>query len=66
MQYYLIKHGVRVPVNFLLTVYMFRENVLRFFGLGQLAKLKAVAILAGVSLAMVVIPSVIANFILQQ
>ena len=66
MQYYLVKYGMRVPVNFLLTVYMFRENVLGFFGLSQLAKLKAVVILAGVSLAMVVIPSVIANFILQQ
>ncbi|WP_425396633.1 hypothetical protein [Aeoliella sp.] len=58
-EYYVVKHGVRVIVHFLLFLYFFQGNVLDFFGLRALSKPKAVGILVGVCIAISVAMSAI-------
>jgi hypothetical protein len=50
-EYYMIKHGVRIIVHFLLFLYFFKGNVLEFFGLETLSKPKAIGVLVGICIA---------------
>lgn len=50
-EYYIIKHGVRIIVHFLLFLYFFKGNVLEFFGLETLSKPKAIGVLVGICIA---------------
>jgi len=45
-------HGVRATIFLLLAAYIFKGNVRRFFDLGTLSKLKAIAILVAITLAL--------------
>ena len=58
-EYYLIKHGGRIVIHFLLILYFFKGSVLAFFGLETLSKGKAVGILVGFCIAMTVAMSAI-------
>jgi hypothetical protein len=58
-EYFMIKHGGRIVVHFLLFLYFFKGNVLEFFGLEGLSKAKAVGILVGICIAITVAMSAI-------
>lgn len=58
-EYYVIKHGGRILIQFFLLLYFFRGNVLEYFGLETLNKGKAVGILVGVCVAITVASSAI-------
>lgn len=53
-EYYMIKHGVRLIISLLLLMYFFKGNVLDFFGLARINKIKAIAILVGICVAIVI------------
>jgi len=58
-EYYMIKHGGRVVVHLLLFLYFFKGNVLEFFGIEMLSKLKAISILVGICIAILAATSAI-------
>jgi hypothetical protein len=58
-EYYMIKHGGRIIVHLLLLLYFFKGNVLDFFGMETLSKPKAIGILVGICIAIVVATSAI-------
>ena len=58
-EYYMIKHGGRIVVHFLLFMYFFKGNVLQFFRLEALSKPKAIGILIGICIAITVVTSAI-------
>ncbi len=58
-EYYMIKHGGRIIIHFLLFLYFFKGNVLEFFGLQTLSKVRAVGILVGICVAITVAMSAI-------
>ena len=53
-EYYMVRHGGRIVIHFLLFLYFFKGNVLKFFGLEALSKAKAVSILVGLCVAITV------------
>jgi hypothetical protein len=61
-EYYMIKHGGRIIVHFLLLLYFFKGNVLEYFRLTTLNKATAIGILAGICIAMTVATSAISFF----
>jgi len=54
-----VRQGGAALINFGLLQYLFKDNVLRFFGLRQLRKLRALGILFGVTVAFVAAIAVI-------
>jgi hypothetical protein len=56
-EYYYVKYGGRVVVHFLILLYFFRGNVLRYFALENLPKWKAVSTLIAVCAAIFVAAS---------
>jgi hypothetical protein len=58
-EYYMVKHGGRIVIHFLLFLYFFKGNVLEFFGLETLSKAKAVGVLVGICIAITVAMSAI-------
>ena len=58
-EYYMIKHGGRIVVHFLLFLYFFKGNVLQFFRLEGLSKPKAIGILVAICIAITVAVSAI-------
>lgn len=58
-EYYMIKYGGRVVVHLLLFLYFFKANVLEYFGMETLSKLKAVGILVGICIAILAVTSAI-------
>lgn len=60
IEYHMIKHGGRVVVHSLLFLYFFKGNVLEYFDVTSLRKWKAVGILIGICIALIVANSVAA------
>jgi hypothetical protein len=60
LEYYLIRYGMRLVVSALLLAYLFKGNVLSFFGLRRISKLKALGVLFGLGIAINVLLSGIA------
>lgn len=58
-EYYVFKHGGRIVVQFLLLLYFLNRDVLRFFGLRELNRVKAVCIIVGVCVGILVTTSMV-------
>jgi hypothetical protein len=58
-EYYIMQYGGRMVVHFLLLLYFFKGNVLEFFHLENVSKPKAIGILVGVCIAIMVFTSAI-------
>lgn len=54
-----MRQGVGAIINALLLGYLFKSNVLRFFGLAEMPKLRAIGILFGVTLVFMVVVAVL-------
>jgi len=61
-EYYIIKHGGRIIFHSFLVLYFFKGNVLEFFGTETVNKPKAIGILVGICVIIVVTTSAISFF----
>ena len=59
VNHYLFKHGARIVVNALLLLYFFKENVLEYFNLSSVSKVKAVCLMVGICVAIGVVTTAI-------
>lgn len=54
-EYYVVKHGMRVVIQAMILCYCFKANVVEYFDLRDVSKLKALAILSGICIAIAVL-----------
>jgi hypothetical protein len=54
VQVLLVRQGIGAIINFCFLRYLFKANVLRFFGLGSLRKLRAIGIFFGITLVFII------------
>lgn len=62
LDYYIVRHGARIAVQTLIYIYFFKSNVLAFFGMQSVRKVRATATLIGICVAISIAATVL-NYI---